>query len=60
MPEAKNIALKIASLLPLEKEKAEKILAIVEDLIEWRGYSEELSCLSEIDNLIGSEETSPQ
>lgn len=61
MPELKEIALKIASLLPRDRETAEQVLGLVEDLMDWRGYSPELvSPCANDSNRLGSEDTSPQ
>jgi hypothetical protein len=61
MTKAKDTALKIAALLPQDQDRAEEILGLVQDLLEWRGYSPEAAaaCAS-AESLSGSEDVSPQ
>jgi hypothetical protein len=61
MPQSKDIALKIAALLPQDRDKAEEVLGLVQDLLDWRGYSPEAAaaCASS-DRRSGSDDVSPQ
>jgi hypothetical protein len=61
MTQTKEIALKIAALLPHDRDRAEEVLGLVQDLLEWRGYSSEAAaaCASR-DSRSGSEDVSPQ
>ena len=61
MTQSKDIALKIAALLPQDRDLAEQVLGLVQDLMEWRGYSPEAAaaCASR-DSRSGSEDVSPQ
>lgn len=67
MTQIKEVAMKIAAMLPSEQEKVEQILGLVEDLIEWRGYSSEPSPFdvgsspsAKADSLKGRDDVSPQ
>lgn len=60
--EKRRVALQIAALLPMNKDAAEAVLALVEDIMEWRGYSPGASEISASasESRLGSEDTSPQ
>lgn len=57
--ELKKIALQIVAMLPADRERVECILGLVEDLIEWRGYSDPATP-SVLATLSGKEDASPQ
>lgn len=60
LDDLKKIALQIAGLLPSEREHVECVLAMVEDLVEWRGYSAGPASPSARATFSGSDEASPQ
>ncbi len=61
MTRSKDIALKIAALLPQDQNRAEEVLGLVQDLLEWRGYSpDDAAACASLESRNGSEDVSPQ
>ena len=60
--ELKSLAMRIAAQMPTSRVEAMALLGLIEDLLDWRGYTEADEEARRIasDSLTGKTETSPQ